>query len=416
MITPIPGDVDLEQGLGQGINLDAWGNQKVTMDKSLLHGMFTFEVPQEYWKEVHDGVEQTSFTNAQSVNGELVLTSGALDESIVLDTFRNPRYEPNRGHRYAVSEFLPNPTYRGTRRWGSFTEEAGLFFELIGDGAQFELFLTSRTTIDGVTIDTQNLINPSAYPVGLNFPKGNIYDIQAQMRMVGDFKAFIGDASTGVSKEVEYVRNLNNLDNLSVFNPAMPIAFECINQGDEVTICAGCVDITSEGGEGARGVYGSVAIDNDNGQIGISGLNVPVLVVKNRRTVPVSLLRNTRDTLALLATGYSDQRSILRVWATRDETAITLNDQTWQPFRDGLIEYLQYDNPNVTTPITFDTTKADLIFSSRVDQDQAYSTSALFEGRTDIFQTPGDIFIFTMHRENGQAANVGVTYEFAEEV
>ena len=80
------------------------------------------------------------------------------------------------------------------------------------------------------------------------------------------------------------------------------------------------------------------------------------------------------------------------------------------------MEYLQYDNPNVTTPMTFDTTKANLIFGARADQDKSYSTSALFEGRTEIYQTPGDIFIFTMHRETGGTCNVGVTYEFAEAI
>ena len=66
--------------------------------------------------------------------------------------------------------------------------------------------------------------------------------------------------------------------------------------------------------------------------------------------------------------------------------------------------------------MTFDTAKATLVFSSRVDQDQSYATSALFEGRTEIYQTPGDIFILTMHRETGGAVNVGVTYEFAEAI
>tara|TARA_R110000744_G_scaffold31320_3_gene73695 strand:- start:2489 stop:2653 length:165 start_codon:yes stop_codon:yes gene_type:complete len=28
----------------------------------------------------------------------------------------------------------------------------------------------------------------------------------------------------------------------------------------------------------------------------------------------------------------------------------------------------------------------------------------------------GDMFIFTLHRENGLASNGGVTYEFAEEI
>lgn len=411
----LPND-NLSGGLGQGIPLDAWGNQKVSIGKSLYHGMFTFEVPQEYWKESLDGVELTSFNNAVSIDGELILTSALADESVVLDTFRNPRYQPNRGHHYAVSLFLPGPNLRGIRRFGTFTEEAGIFYELIGDGINHTLSLVSRTTIGGTTTDTSNLILDANKPTNYDPEMGNIYDIQAQMRMVGNFNAFIGSEITGVSEKVITVKNLNKLTNLAIFNPAFPLAFECINKGDEVQIKSGCVDLTSEGGDGVGGFYGSTSINNNNGQVSISGFNIPIMVVRNRKTVPVSGLRNTRDLVALLATAYSNQKSIFRIWATRDETAIALNDQSFQPFRDGIVEFVQYDNPDVATPMTFDTSKAELIFSSRVDQDSSYATSALFEGRTNIIHAPGDIFIFTVHRENGVNADVGVTYEFAEEV
>jgi len=119
--------------------------------------------------------------------------------------------------------------------------------------------------------------------------------------------------------------------------------------------------------------------------------------------------------VALLATGYADNKALLRVWATRDDTAITPNDESWADYGDGHSEFLVYDDV-VATPMTFDTSKASVIFEARVGQDQSYSTSALFEGRTSIYQTPGDTFIFTMHRENGGACVVGVTYEFAEEI
>jgi hypothetical protein len=66
--------------------------------------------------------------------------------------------------------------------------------------------------------------------------------------------------------------------------------------------------------------------------------------------------------------------------------------------------------------MTFDIAKASLIFGSRVDMDQTYSTSALFEGRTEIYLTPGDMFVFTIHRETGQGCNVGVSFEFAEAI
>ena len=66
--------------------------------------------------------------------------------------------------------------------------------------------------------------------------------------------------------------------------------------------------------------------------------------------------------------------------------------------------------------MTFNTSKAELVFTCRVNLDDTYATSALFEGRTEVWQTPGDMFVFTMHRETGAGMNAGVTYEFAEEI
>ena len=67
--------------------------------------------------------------------------------------------------------------------------------------------------------------------------------------------------------------------------------------------------------------------------------------------------------------------------------------------------------------MTFDTLKAQpAVFGARVGQDETYATSALFEGRTNVYITPGDMFVFTIHRENGGNAVVGATFEFAEEI
>ena len=398
--------------LGSNITNDAWGRLKVANDFSLWHGVFTFDIPSGYWKEVINGVEQTSFTNATSVDGELDLKAGAtLNDKTALQTFRHPRYQPNRGHLYSSSMFVDNPTANMVRDFGVFTEESGVFFRFKSDG----IYAVKRTTISSVTTDDERLIDPSVLPPGFDASKGNIYDIQMQWRGVGNFQFYIGNPDTGACYLVYQFKNLGTLDNLSVFNPAMPIAFACENLGDNDSLRCGCVDLTAEGGRVEKGFYGSLGITTDSGQVAVSGFNVPVLAVRSVVTNGGGLI-NTRDIIALTAIAYGDQRCVMRIWATRDFTAITENDQSWLPFRDGNIEYIEYDNPNVATPMTFDTAKAELIFTARVDQDQSYDSTALFDSKTDIYQTPGDMFVFTMHRETGGAANVGFTYEFAEEV
>ena len=390
-----------ESVINKSYSTDAWFRNKAVLDRSLLHGMFTFNVPADKWYEMIDDVEQTAFVSATSVDGALNIASGALNEKRQLRSFRHPRYQPNRGHLFSTAGWFPNVGANGERSFGLFTSESGVFFTLKAG----VLYAIRRTTIGGVTTDTPIIIN---LPAGVDLSKGNVFDIQFQWRGVGSYFFYVN------LQKVASFDLLGTISELSIFNPALPIAFECINQGDAVDMNFGCVDVTSEGGDDNGKSYGSITTETLTGSVAISGYNVPIIAVRNKSLF--GTLLNTRDVLALLATAYSDQRCVFRVWATRGDTAITENDQAWSDFRDGHLEYIVYDTPNVGNPMDFDTTKAQLIFGARVDQDQSYATSAIFEGRTDIYQAPGDTFIFTMHRETGQGCNVGVTYEFAEAI
>lgn len=379
---------------------DAWGRAKFITDNSLFHGMFTFNVPVSSWYERINGAVQTSFTNVSSVDGALkVLAGAALNDKTNLRTYKHPRYEPNRGFLYSTAAIIDNPTSSMNRSFGTATSQSGVFFKL-ESGVLKGVIRTTRsltTTEDSIILDI----------TGIDLSKGNVFDIQYQWRGVGNYVFFIN------LKEVGRFSYLGTLTELSMFNPANPLFFESENLGGNDQMRFGCVDVSSEGGGDNGKTYGSVSIDNESGQLAITGFNIPIIAVRSKPLI--GGLLNTRDTLALLASAYSDQRSFVRIWATRDFTAIVDGTQTWSDYKDGHLEKIQYD-PAAGTSMTFDTTKAELIFGSRVNQDETYETSALYEGRTDIFQTPGDMFIFTMHRETGGSCNAGVNYEFAEAI
>lgn len=400
---------DLSLGLGRGVNLDAWGRQKAITDFSLLHGMFTFNVARAVWKEIRNGVEDiTSYVNATSLNGKLHLVSGAtLNDDTILRTYRNPRYEPNRGHLYSVSLFLPSPTAAGERNFGMFTEESGVFFRLKSDG---NLYGVVRTTVNTVTTDTETLI---PLPFEIDLEKGNIFDIQMQWRGVGAISFYVGNPNTQTSQRVLTLPFLGSLDELSLFNPALPISYQCINNGAEVTMESGCVDVTTEGGSNYDGTYGAIATSSNSGSVAVTGYNALVLAVHSKETYLGRV--NTRDVLNLALNAYADQRAVVRVWITRDGTAITLGTQTYVDYRDGNLEYVEYD-PAAGTPASFDTTKAELQFSVRVNMDETFTSDAVFSKAASLNITPGDYLIFTIHRENGLSANVGITYEFSEEI
>ena len=382
------------------LGLDAWGRPKTITDKSLFSGLFTNNVSIKMWKEIFNGVERP-ITNATSVNGKLHLLAGAnLNDVTVLDSYRNLRYQANRGHLYSTACYIINPTGAMIRDFGTFTEESGTFFRIKDDG----VYAVVATTIDTVYSEREEKIDIGI----LDISKGHTYDIQFEWRGVGDYFFFI---------DLQLVHTMNFLGTgteLSMFNPSNPVAFRSTNLGDNDAMEFGCVDITSEGGTDPKGEYGSVSMDNEAGQIAIVGFNQPVMAVRSKKIVGGQ--RNTRDTLALLVSNYADNKCLMRVWATRDFTAITEGTQVWEDFGDGHLEYLVVD-PDAVTKATFDVTKAHpAVFGARVGQDTTYASSALFEDRTDVYQTPGDMFIFTQHRENGTGAVVGCTYEFAEEI
>jgi len=392
---------DLEVNTGKNqLAFDAWGRAKSVEDKSLFHGMFSYNVPIKVWYEKLNGGTEREPTNATSVDGALNLVAGGtLNDDTVLRTYRNMRYEPNRGHLYSTAVILPNSGAAQTRQWGIGTDENGVFFSL-ESGTLYGVIRT--TTTAGGTVDSKVALDTT----GLDISKGNIYDIQFQWRGVGGYKFFINLEEAG---EFDY---LGTLDDLSMSNPSLPCFYYNENLGANNPIKCGCVDVASEGGMDNGKEYGSFGISTEQGEAAYTGFNQPIIAVRSKPTFDG--LINTRDTLALLASFYSDEKSICRIWTTRDTTAITEGDSAWVDIGDGHLEGIE--RTATVGTLAFDTAKAEIVFTGRVAKENTYSTAALFEGRTSIWLTPGDMFVFTLHRETGAATKGGCTFEFSEAI
>ena len=104
------------------LSYDAWGRNKAISDDSIFHGMFTYNVPVTSWYETINGVIGPT-TNCTSVDGALQVTAGAtFNDYTYLRSYRNPRYEPNRGALYSTSSVRRFPTSQTCEcvigRWG----------------------------------------------------------------------------------------------------------------------------------------------------------------------------------------------------------------------------------------------------------------------------------------------------------
>ena len=78
--TPLPHKVIRTiSGLGDETT-DVWGRQKMSVDYSLFHGLFTFTVPSRSWTAEKNGVEISLTEEVSSVDSMLVVRSGTVDD------------------------------------------------------------------------------------------------------------------------------------------------------------------------------------------------------------------------------------------------------------------------------------------------------------------------------------------------
>jgi len=385
------------------LSQDAWGHQKVIQDTSLFNSLFTFNVSRESWVPFQDGIElynDVDVTRISSVNGKLNISSGAvLGNDSYLMSRRHPRYQPNRGHLYSSSIFLPNKNAIGVRNFGLLNNLNGAFFRL-EDGI---LYAVIRTTINTVTTEPFiQAIDLNTLELGtIDLEKGNIFDVQMQWRGVGNVRWFIGNAENSYSVLVAEYNHINIDTELSIFNPSLPVWYESVNtDGTEVIIESGCVDVSTENGVKGNRSYGSTT----TGELAISALEVPIISIR----IPNMIfgLMNTRDIVLTSINAYADTSSLIRVYYFRDPSLITA---TFSPIRDG------FQEESVNGAITaFNTAGMIKIFETRIPALSSQEFTNPDAGSGDLYLTHGDYVFITIEGKNNSLG--GVSVEWAAEV
>ena len=382
-------------GLGDdGIYADAWGRQKVVHDKSLFSATFSFAAALGRWIEYNDGVEQVVKNNVSVVNGELVINSGA--GSTFLMSRRNPKYQGNRGHLYSNSVIIKNAT--------------------LDNG---KMYAVVRTYRDSTVIESRDEIiykdkNTNAYNPG----KGCTYDIQSQLRDVGNTKFFINQF------ELYFKNFLGQLDNLVLSNMSMPLSFECTNTGvvrfgfftpqsgiffewqfdtpQETQLVSGCVDLSTEGGEFQRQEFAS-AIGNE-----FTATNCPVLAVRVPETIDGII--NTIDAELARIKATVSKKATLDVWITRDPTALTINVGAWEDINGG---NLQKFAPLLSTDSSLDTNKAQLVSVIPVQANINNLEDNPAKEKIDFYLVHGDILVLTI---NGTSVDTQAFIQMGDEI
>jgi len=382
-------------GLG-GLTTDAWGTQKVVQDFSLFHGMFTFDVPPSMWIIQENGAEVANSvsTKATSVSGHINVTSGAtaLDTCHVASR-RHPRYQPDRGLKWAASMGFKGANLDGVLKAGLITEEEdGAYLKTIGDG-----FLYACVLSNGVETHAEKI----TFPFDIDITLGNIYDIRLQWRGAGAIEFFAGNPETSLLELVHKISFLNTLDQkTSIRNPALSASFQANNNTEEVSLWCGCVDITSEGGNIAREQYGE---HSDN----IASINAgeAVFALRNPLLAPNGKT-NTRDLRLVRITITADKKSVFDAYQTRDLSSIV--GGTWESAKIGSFIETNHTMTSVNTSLM------ERFSTFRLRAGQIIEKENPFSEAIDFFGVHGDYIVVVCR--TGVGVDVDLSIEWGEEI
>jgi hypothetical protein len=391
-------------------SFSAWGEGMVSQAYSLARGYFTFGIPSQVYGKYRNGTEVFnggSFPEITISRGRLSITATDGDKN-VMRSYRCYQYQPDRGHRYISSAFIPNATSGG------------------------KLYHVLRTKYTDTVEESRTEIDTT----GIDLTKGNLFDFKFQWRGVGDYQFFINLEQASITSD------LGSRSDLSIANPTMPVFFEaqqgghtfggvertgsCVRWGlgteengvyyeyeyedtANPLLYIGCFDLTVEGGSDKTTYYDSVT----TGEILSNDGEQPALVMR----LPLTRDVNGEDWINTVgvrffdATVSQDDENIFRIYLTRDPSAVsvTAGDWTPSPLTSG-VEYAINDDSDAGRTFTFNNANALLVYSSRFEVDQPFQVVV----SDDVRLAPGDYIVFTC--QTAGADEVFVTTSFGAEL
>lgn len=389
---------------------DAYGRPKSITDYSLFSATWTFGLPSRVWDELTLDLTTPAspvitrlavFSNATSREGMLsVKGTSSANVGTVLRSKLYPRYQPNRGHLYSTAVACPGPTLSGYRTWGLGTDYNDVSFKLTGDGSDWDLRVIrerDNTVEDDVSIK-------SLLPEGFDPSKGHIYDIQYEWRGVGSFMFFVD------LKLVYTMELLGTQDYLSITDPALPVTYVCMPTENSSTmeLLAGCVDVTSEGGQPQRTLFGTIdtgdtllTCGNSSTDTAVLALYVPREITYNGNTILYS-----RGAITDKLVTWTRDESLTKAFSLN--TVNANNVSSIAANTDPLVGWAQIPDSNMLYMRGGKTTALDVAFqadktagvASKIVQewsDLDVKNIITNDSRNSDFQiAPGDILVITV--------------------
>lgn len=221
-------------------NQSAFGEQRTASPYTLLDLVSKYgRDPRALDTQVVGGGAVADVTNESAVR---LSVTGASGDATRLRTNVYWRYQAGRGQRILQTLYLSanaGASANQAVRWGYFDTNDGLFWQRSGGVVSF----CRRTSTSGVPVD-----NCAAVTIaGVDFTKGNIYEIGFQWLGVGIVRAWWN----GVL--IMTLNNPNTIGAPYMKTADLPLSWEIVNTGaaDAAALTMICANVTAEGGQDA---------------------------------------------------------------------------------------------------------------------------------------------------------------------
>jgi len=289
---------------------------------------------------------------ADAINGELVLKAGThAGDTTILFTRRHPKFHANRGKMFSTSLFYDTLAL-GDHEIGfvNFNDttlaiEDGLTFQMINGVCYANIYSLGVQTYHA-PIDLGALA-----ALNIDFAKGHLLDIQAQLRDVGNVFWFLSGKTSNGPKMIHEFLGLNAQSNVTVSSPAMHGVYIVRNNaGVQSQIRSGCLDISNESQD--EDIQSPFTFFNaaDVANVGSGG----TVLIAVRVPFTYSGRLNTRDSQYYKCSVTTDKRANVDIYLISNQTLLTkgagapLVDTDWTSVTGTSLQYIDNSSGLIT--------------------------------------------------------------------
>lgn len=247
-------DTDFTGGSAGGV--DAFGRQRVSNPEAIFSSKQSFDNQPLYWDDIQESGSGTSSTYSSNTASTTLAVSANTAGKRTRQTFMRFNYQPGKAQSIMITGILKNSGGGTgiTSRLGYFDDNNGLFFER----AINTVYVVRRSKTSGTAQDDRiSQSNWNIDPMDGSGPSGVVLDFSKTQIFVIDFEWLgvgrirMGFNVDGVTYYCHHIYNANNLTEVYMSSPNLPLRYQIENSGTGVASSLKCIcaAVFSEGGQ-----------------------------------------------------------------------------------------------------------------------------------------------------------------------